>query len=487
MELKPGTVVADRFRLVRKLGEGGMGSVWLAHHEKLETNCAVKFINADVASAAGVKERFEREAKIAAQIKSPHVVHVLDYGVCEGVPYIAMEYLEGEDLSHRLDARGRLSPDETLAVVAQIARALTKAHAAGLVHRDLKPENVYLVRDDDQELVKVLDFGIAKAQNPMPDGNTRTGMMMGTPRFMSPEQAQGLKTLDYRSDLWSLGVIAYRCVVGALPFDSEAMGDLMMRIIVHPLPVPSQVLPGLPASFDAWWTRAAARDPAQRFQSAKELSEALGAALGLAPAISGPAAIASGRSGSTPSIPSSMTPRAITPAQGAPLTPTMAGAATMLPAGRTGAPSYASGATPAPLSLSPGSTPEHTMSPASRTFAGAEPPPKKTPVVLFALLGVIGLVAIAAIAGFSALAMRNKAKEADSASSAPPASASVATPDPKPSVEPAQVAADVPSAAPSASAAAVPQAAKPVGRPRPTAPTPPPPPARTGKVKIVAP
>src|SRR5689334_6771035 len=121
------------------LGEGGMGSVWLAHHEKLDIDCAVKFISEEVASAEGVKERFEREAKIAASIKSPHVVQVLDYGLSQGVPYIAMEYLDGQDLAQRLAICGRLTPDETVGIVSQVARALTKAHAAGLVHRDLKP------------------------------------------------------------------------------------------------------------------------------------------------------------------------------------------------------------------------------------------------------------------------------------------------------------------------------------------------------------
>src|SRR5262249_4544677 len=155
-----------------------------------------------------------------------------------------MEYLEGEDLAHRLHRSGRLSPRETVAIVGQIARALTKAHAAGLVHRDLKPENVFIVRDDDAELVKVLDFGIAKAQTPTLDHHmTRTGAILGTPHYMSPEQAQGTKTLDHRADLWSLAVISYRSVVGALPFQSDALGDLLMRIIVHPLPVPSHVAP----------------------------------------------------------------------------------------------------------------------------------------------------------------------------------------------------------------------------------------------------
>src|SRR5262249_15080983 len=157
------------------------------------------FIHAEVLATPGVKARFEREAKIAAQLRSPHVVQVLDYGIWEGAPYIAMEYLDGEDLGHRLHRVGRLTARETVGVVGQIARALGKAHAAGLVHRDLKPENVFLVRDDEGELVKVLDFGIAKSQTPTLDGMTRTGAIMGTPHYMSPEQAQGTKSVDHRA------------------------------------------------------------------------------------------------------------------------------------------------------------------------------------------------------------------------------------------------------------------------------------------------
>src|SRR5688572_14506893 len=154
-----GSVVAGRFRLVRELGRGGMGSVWLAHHVGLDTPCAVKFIHAQVAMQPDVRARFEREAKAVAQLRSPHVVQVHDYGEWEGLPYFAMEYLEGEDLGRRLKRVGRLGAQDTVLLVSQIARALTKAHGAGLVHRDLKPENVFLVHDEDHEIAKVVDFG----------------------------------------------------------------------------------------------------------------------------------------------------------------------------------------------------------------------------------------------------------------------------------------------------------------------------------------
>jgi serine/threonine-protein kinase len=280
VELSPDLVIAERFRLVRPLGEGGMGAVWMAHHIRLQMPCAVKFMRPEVAAEPSFRSRFDREAVAAAQLRSPHVVQVLDHGVWEAVPYIAMEYLEGEDLEHRLGRLGRLSPEETVTIVVQVARALTKAHGAGLVHRDLKPANIFIVHDDDREIVKVLDFGVAKSSAPSASGHTKTGAIMGTPYYMSPEQAQGTKGVDRRTDLWALGVVAYQCLTGTLPFDSEAFGDLVLKIIVEPLPVPSQVA-AVPAGFDAWWARAVERNPDRRFQTAKELADALVEALGV--------------------------------------------------------------------------------------------------------------------------------------------------------------------------------------------------------------
>ncbi|XXY49726.1 protein kinase [Sorangium sp. So ce269] len=257
-----------------------MGSVWLAQHIGLDIPCAIKFMHAQGVSKE-VRHRFEREAKVAAQIRSPHVVQILDHGVWKGTPYIAMEYLEGEDLDHRIQRVGRLDPHETMAITAQVARALTKAHAAGLVHRDLKPANIFLVSDDDREIAKVLDFGIAKDSTPKVTSNTKTGSLLGTPAYMSPEQAQGTKSIDHRSDLWSLAVVVFECLTGKLPFDSQAFGDLLLKIMVKPLPVPSQLAP-VPPGFDAWWARAASREPEARFQSAKEFCDALAIALDIA-------------------------------------------------------------------------------------------------------------------------------------------------------------------------------------------------------------
>jgi serine/threonine-protein kinase len=275
-------VIANRFRLNRMIGRGGMGSVWQATHLGLDVPCAVKFIEGEGSALPEIHARFEREAKAAAQLRSPHVVQILDHGVCEGTPYIAMELLDGEDLGKRLTRLGRLPPHELIGVVTQVCRALTKAHAQGIVHRDLKPDNIFLVRDDDREIAKVLDFGIAKSgvAGGVGGSNTRTGAMLGTPYYMSPEQAQGTRAVDFRSDLWSLGVIVFEAMVGSRPFESEALGDLLMKIIVGPIPMPSQVARDMPPGLDAWWARASQRDPALRFQSAKELCDSLAMAFG---------------------------------------------------------------------------------------------------------------------------------------------------------------------------------------------------------------
>lgn len=283
LELREGLEVAERFRLERELGRGGMGSVWLARHTGLDILCAIKFIDQQGRDSLELRARFEREARSAAQLKSPHVVQILDYGVWQETPYIAMEYLEGEDLSTRLDRVWVLDSAATCHIVAQVAKALTKAHAAGIVHRDLKPENVFLVRDGDEEVAKVLDFGIAKSSGmAMTEAGTKTGSLLGTPFYMSPEQARGVKAIDHRSDLWSLAVIAYQCTTGQLPFESEGLGDVLAKIMYEPIPVPSAVKPDVPEGFDEWWKRASARKPEERHQSAKELSDELAVALGVA-------------------------------------------------------------------------------------------------------------------------------------------------------------------------------------------------------------
>jgi serine/threonine-protein kinase len=273
--LSSGILIAERYRLERKLGAGGMGSVWLATDLSLDSTCAIKLVDPDKVGNEEVRVRFQREARAAAQIRSANVVDVFDHGLWQGMPFIVMEYLEGEDLGARLDRKGRLDLRETYEIVAQVARALVRAHAMGIVHRDLKPENIFLVPGDDHEVAKVLDFGIAKLdQYSLRDKTTKTGSFMGTPYYMSPEQARG-KNIDWRSDLWALGIIVFQCVTGKPPFESEALGDLMGMILYDPIPRITDRDSSLPPEIEAFWQRAINRDRELRFQSAKELSDAL--------------------------------------------------------------------------------------------------------------------------------------------------------------------------------------------------------------------
>jgi serine/threonine-protein kinase len=277
-ELQPGTPVTATIRLQRRLGAGGMGSVWVAEHLSLRTQVVVKFMAIELAASPEAVERFSREAASAAQVKSPHVVQMLDHGVTPaGVPFIVMELLEGHDLGKHLAARGRLSIGETAQIVGQVCKALARAHERGIVHRDIKPDNIFLCANPDGEIfVKLLDFGIAKADSRLGvSSGTKTGAMIGTPYYMSPEQIVGSKSIDSRTDLWSLGIVAYECVVGLRPFDEEVFGALAIHIHSGPISVPSGIDPTLPPAFDWWFARACARDVSARFATAKELGDTL--------------------------------------------------------------------------------------------------------------------------------------------------------------------------------------------------------------------
>lgn len=288
----PTELIAGKYRLTRLLGRGGMGSVWEGVHNSLGTRVACKFIEAEYADSEEARSRFENEARAAAALRSKHVVEVYDHGVTgDGRPYIVMEFLRGEPLDTRLERSGRLSLPETAGVIAHVARALSKAHGAGIVHRDLKPENVFLVWDEEDaaDIAKVVDFGIAKFTDKSVgiSSATRTGSVLGTPYYMSPEQARGLRSVDYRSDLWSLGVITFRCVTGRLPFEGEALGDLLVKLCTAPIPIPSQFLPGLPPSFDAWMARALCREPEGRFPDARTMAQELTQLAGVARGVMG--------------------------------------------------------------------------------------------------------------------------------------------------------------------------------------------------------
>lgn len=280
MDWEVGHTVAERYRLVARLGQGGMGSVWRAEHLSLKTPIALKRIDGELVGSQEAIQRFEREAQAAASLRSTHVVQILDHGVDGDTPFIAMELLQGESLADRLAREQRLPARETVDIMTQVGRAMTLAHGAGIVHRDLKPENVFLVREGEQEVVKVLDFGIAKHTSRVQEiaVETRSGTLLGTPYYMSPEQARGDKRVDHRTDLWAMGVIAYECLTGFRPFSGESLGDLLLKICSDPIPVPSKFF-ALPERFDAWFARALARSPDLRFQSARDFCRELGDAL----------------------------------------------------------------------------------------------------------------------------------------------------------------------------------------------------------------
>ncbi|WP_049949468.1 serine/threonine-protein kinase [Sorangium cellulosum] len=297
MQLESGSIIAGKYRLERALSAGGMGSVWVAQHVQLGTHVAVKLMGTAYAGSPAFRARFEREARAAAHLRSPHVVQVHDFGFEQGVPYLVMELLRGEDLSARLTRVRRLSLPETQRLLVHAGKALRSVHDAGLVHRDLKPANLFLARVDgeDEDMLKLIDFGIAKetATKLVSEAST-TGEVMGSPHYMSPEQLRAERDIDARSDLWALGVILFRMVTGYLPFPGEVLAQVMTRILVEPIPTPRQLAPDLPPALDAFFARALARDRNQRFQSVREMVEEFGRAAGM------PVFSSSGVGGSSP-------------------------------------------------------------------------------------------------------------------------------------------------------------------------------------------
>lgn len=278
-EPSPQALVAQRYSLVREIGRGGMGSVWEAFDHELEAPCALKFIVDQESKPPEVRARFLREARAVAKLQSPHAVSIRGVGECDGALYIAMELLVGETLFARLGRSGRLSALDTARIVEQLGSVLATAHRAGVVHRDLKPENIWLWSEGDP-FVKLLDFGVAKL---VTDSSTllktATGVVVGTPYYMSPEQAAGDRQIDHRSDLWSLAIIAVECLSGKRAFQSTGIGQLFATIINGPTPSLAELYPEGSPALAAWWTRATAKDPRQRFESAVELAREFAAGL----------------------------------------------------------------------------------------------------------------------------------------------------------------------------------------------------------------
>jgi eukaryotic-like serine/threonine-protein kinase len=279
-QISTGEVIDGKYRIARLLGEGGMGAVYEGENVRIRRRVAIKMLHPDVSTQTDVVKRFEREAQAAALVGSEHICDVFDFGVlADGTSYMVMEYLEGETLSGRISHYGRLTPAQSIPIILQVLEALGAAHAAGIIHRDLKPDNIFILpqRSGIRDFIKILDFGVSKFAQLSADEMhvTRVGAVVGTPYYMSPEQARGISAVDARTDIYAIGVLLYQATTGEVPYQAETFNELLFKIALDVPPPPQTYVPDLDAEFAGFILKAMARDPAQRFQSCAEFRDIL--------------------------------------------------------------------------------------------------------------------------------------------------------------------------------------------------------------------
>jgi eukaryotic-like serine/threonine-protein kinase len=336
--LKPGGIVGGKFRVDRVLGEGGMGIVVAATHLQLGQTVALKCMRPEVVSPSYLK-RFMREARASVKLKSQHAARVIDVGAFEdGMPYIVMEYLEGQDLSELLKQRGRLPVHEAVEYMLQACEAIGEAHSYGIVHRDIKPANLFLAQGPGgAPTIKVLDFGVSKildleaqGDDTNPGGRIRDGRplrandsvvtrvtdLLGSPSYMAPEQVLNASAADTRSDIWSVGVILFKLVCGRGPFTAESLGELVQQVMKNRIPTVGELLPDCPPGFSEVVAKCLERDRLKRFADIPELARALApyAPSGTAPSLER-AAILGAAFSYTPAPARAMSQAPITPMQ----------------------------------------------------------------------------------------------------------------------------------------------------------------------------